>query len=432
MDLILAGRVMLCQIDLTRPIPIHLFLCTVPGQVVLSVLHAPDSELDLCMAVAGHVDHLDRQDIVVLYRRDGVILFGPTNDILCAAAVVAIRDFCLCTNAVICADGVIGELMSHGFFHINKYYIDEIFAIIPMDGVFPDIFIKTHRDFNNPSSVILFLALDPANIILAINLTPNGCFAIRIAVFTKRTQHYCDHAIFRINITLYKTVHMSVFVKIALSIAQSPNIAPASDHCAIICAVSIRFKVVGIVPDLRQAQSHLAVVVIVGLAVGLLDKAGMPADDQTVVKHERHLIDHLLAVIGHAVFIEAIVVLFHQEPAGLRDAAQEVHLAAGGFVTSPAGVVPLNGINGGMAVVAYQLAAAADGVRQLMALFGTAAGQRLEGQTVQKLLAAVSQNIIDVDRHLGLGRFHAQINRVEGGGRLCEDLAVIENVLAVD
>ena len=85
-----------------------------------------------------------------------------------------------------------------------------------------------------------------------------------------------------------------------------------------------------------------------------------------------------------------------------------------------------------MAVVAYQLAAAADGVRQLMALFSAAAGQRLEGQTVQTLLAAVSQNIIDVDRHLGLGRFHAQIDGVEVDGRLCEDLAVIEDVLAVD
>ena len=158
----------------------------------------------------------------------------------------------------------------------------------------------------------------------------------------------------------------------------------------------------------------------------------MTANYQAIFEHKGHFVHYLLAVVGYAVLVEAVVVLFHQEPTGLRDTAQEVHLAAGGFVTSPAGVFPLNGINGGMAVVAYQLAVAANRVIQLMALFGAAAGQRLEGQTVQKLLSAVSQNIIDVDRHLGLGRFHAQIDRIELGGRLCEDLAVIEDVLAID
>ena len=432
MDLILAGRVMLCQIDLTRPIPIHLFLCTVPGQVILSVLHAPDSELDLGMAVAGHVDHLDRQDIVVLYRRDGVILFGPTNDILCAAAVVAIRDFCLCTNAVICADGVIGELMSHGFFHINKYYIDEIFAIIPMDGVFPDIFIKTHRDFNNPSSVILFLTLEPLDIILSVMLTPNGHFTILVSFLAQRAQHHGDYAVFFIDVALDEPVHTTIFIEVAPSIAQARNKAPAGDHCTIICAVFVRLEVVGVVTDFHQTRGHLAVVIVVGIAVGLLDKAGIPADDPTVVEHERHLIDHLLAVVGHAVLVEAVVVLFHQEPTGLHDTAQEVHLAAGGFVTSPAGVVPPNGINGGMAVVAYQLAAAADGVRQLMALFSAAAGQGFQGHVVQKLRGAIGLHVVDVDLHLGAVGLHAQIDRVEVRGGLCKDLLVIKDVLAVD
>ena len=158
----------------------------------------------------------------------------------------------------------------------------------------------------------------------------------------------------------------------------------------------------------------------------------MTANYQAIFEHKGHFVHYLLAVVGYAVLVEAVVVLFHQEPTGLCDALHEEHLAAGGLVTSPAVIVPLDGVNGGMAVIADQLAAAANSIRQLMALFGAAAGQRLEGQTVQKLLAAVSQNIIDVDRHLGLGRFHAQINRVELGGRLCEDLAVIEDVLAVD
>ena len=432
MDLIIAGGMMLCQIDLTGPVPVRLLFRVVPGQVILSVLHAPDSELDLGMAVAGHIGHLDSQDIVILHRRDGVILLGPANNVLRAAAVVAIRDFCLCTDAVIRAGRVVGELVGGGLDDVDRSTSDEIRAVIGVDLVSPQILIDAHGNLNDPGFIRLLFAAEPLQVILTILLTPHGDPAICEGLALHRRESDRQHAAVVAQTRFDRTPHTAVLIEVAPAIAQARNKAPAGDHCTIICAVFIRLEVVGVVTDLCDAEGHLAVVIVVGLAVGLLDKAGMSADDLTVVKHERNLIDHLLAVIGHAVFIEAVVVLFHQEPTGLRDAAQEVHLAAGGFVTSPAGVVPLNGINGGMAVVAYQLAAAADGVRQLMALFSTAAGQRLEGQAVQKLLAAVSQNIIDVDRHLGLGRFHAQIDRVEATIRLCKDLLVIEDILTVD
>ena len=432
MDLIIAGGMMLCQIDLTGPVPVRLLFRIVPGQVILSVLHAPDSELDLGMAVAGHIGHLDSQDIVILHRRDGVILLGPANNVLRAAAVVAIRDLRLRADAVVRGGRVVGELMGDVLFYVHKHRIDDILSIIPMDRISPRIFVKAHRNFNDPSSVILFLTLEPLDIILSVMLTPNGHFTILVSFLAQRAQHHGDYAVFFIDVALDEPVHTTIFIEVAPPIAHYRNMSPASDHRAIICAVFIRFEVVGIVTNFHQTRGHLAVVIVVGLAVGLLDKTSMTANYQAIFEHKGHFVHYLLAVVGHAVLVEAVVVLSHQEPTGLHDTAQEVHLAVGGFVTSPAGVFPLNGINGGMAVVAYQLAAAADGVCQLMALFSAAAGQRLEGQTVQKLLAAVSQNIIDVDRHLGLGRFHAQINRVELGGRLCEDLAVIEDVLAVD
>ena len=432
MDLIIAGGMMLCQIDLTGPVPVRLLFRIVPGQVILSVLHAPDSELDLGMAVAGHIGHLDSQDIVILYRRHGMILLGPTDDIHRAAAVVAVRNLRLSTDAVFGADRIVGEPVGDGLDDVDRSTSDEIRAVIGVDLVSPQILIDAHGNLNDPGFIRLLFAAEPLQVILTILLTPHGDPAICEGLALHRRESDRQHAAVVAQTRFDRTPHTAVLIEVAPAIAQARNKAPAGDHCTIICAVFIRLEVVGVVTDLCDAEGHLAVVIVVGLAVGLLDKAGMSADDLTVVKHERNLIDHLLAVIGHAVFIEAVVVLFHQEPTGLRDAAQEVHLAAGGFVTSPAGVVPLNGINGGMAVVAYQLAAAADGVRQLMALFGAAAGQRLEGQTVQKLLAAVSQNIIDVDRHLGLGRFHAQIDRVEATIRLCKDLLVIEDILTVD
>ena len=158
----------------------------------------------------------------------------------------------------------------------------------------------------------------------------------------------------------------------------------------------------------------------------------MTANYQAIFEHKGHLVHYLLTVVGHTVLVEAVVVLFHQEPAGLRDALHEEHLAAGGLVTSPTVIVPLDRVNGGMAVIADQLAIAANRVIKLVALFGAAAGEGLESQSVQKLLTAVGQNVVDVDGHLGLGRFHAQINRVELGSRLFEDRVVIEDTLAVD
>ena len=432
MDLIIAGGMMLCQIDLTGPVPVRLLFRVVPGQVILSVLHAPDSELDLGMAVAGHIGHLDSQDIVILHRRDGVILLGPANNVLRAAAVVAIRDFCLCTDAVIRAGRVVGELVGGGLDDVDRSTSDEIRAVIGVDLVSPQILIDAHGNLNDPGFIRLLFAAEPLQVILTILLTPHGDPAICEGLALHRRESDRQHAAVVAQTRFDRTPHTAVLIEVAPAIAQARNKAPAGDHCTIICAVFIRLEVVGVVTDLCDAEGHLAVVIVVGLAVGLLDKAGMSADDPTVVKHERNLIDHLLAVIGHAVFIEAVVVLFHQEPTGLRDAAQEVHLAAGGFVTSPAGVVPLDGINGGMAVVADQLAAAADGVRQLMALFSAAAGQGFQGHVVQKLLAAIGLHVVDVDLHLGAVGLHAQIDRVEVRGGLCKDLLVIKDVLAVD
>ena len=210
---------MLSQIDVESPIPIRLLFRAVPGKVILSIFCTPDSESDLGVAMAGHIGHLDSQDIVILHCCHNMVLLGPTGLIHCATAVVALRDFCLCANAVICAGRVVGELVGHIFLYINRYCIDDIFAVISVDRVSPYILVEAHRNFDNPSSVILFLALNPANIILPIMLTPNSHFTICIPVIAQRAQHHSDYAIFRINTTLNEPVHTSVFIEVTPSIA---------------------------------------------------------------------------------------------------------------------------------------------------------------------------------------------------------------------
>ena len=432
MELIIADGMMLCQIDSAGPISIRLLFGVVPGKVILPVLYAPDSEPNLGVAVAGHIDHLDGQDIVVLYRRHGMILLGPTDDIHRAAAVVAVRNLRLSTDAVFGADRIVGELVGDGLDDVDRSTSDEIRAVIGVDLVSPQILIDAHGNLNDPGFICLLFAAEPLQVILTILLTPHGDPAICEGLALHRRESDRQHAAVVAQTRFDRTPHTAVLIEVAPAITQARNKAPASDHCTIICAVFIRLEVVGVVTDLCDAEGHLAVIIVVGIAVGLLDKAGMSADDPTVVKHERHLIDHLLAVIGHAVFIEAIVVLVHQEPAGLCHTAQEIHLASGRLIASPAGIVPFDGVNRRMAVAADQLAVAAKGIIQNVALIRAAAGQGFQGHIVQKLRGAIGLHIVDVDLHLGAVGLHAQIDRVEVGGSLRKNLTIIENILTVD
>ena len=432
MELIIADGMMLCQIDSAGPISIRLLFGVVPGKVILPVLYAPDSEPNLGVAVAGHIDHLDGQDIVILYRRHGMILLGPTDDIHRAAAVVAVRNLRLSTDAVFGADRIVGELVGDGLDDVDRSASDEIRAVIGVDLVSPQILIEAHGNLNDPGFIRLLFAAEPLQVILTILLTPHGDPGICEGLALHRRESDRQHAAVVAQTRFDRTPHTAVLIEVAPAIAQARNKAPAGDHCTIICAVFVRLEVVGVVTNLCDAEGHLAVVIVVGIAVGLLDKAGMSADDPTVVKHERHLIDHLLAVVGHAVFIEAIVVLVHQEPAGLCHTAQEIHLASGRLIASPAGIVPFDGVNRRMAVAADQLAVAADRVLQNMALIRAAAGQGFQGHIVQKLRAAIGLHVVDVDLHLGAVGLHAQIDRVEVRGGLCKDLLVVEIILAID
>ena len=432
MELIIADGMMLCQIDSAGPISIRLLFGVVPGKVILPVLYAPNSEPNLGVAVAGHIDHLDSQDIVILYRRHGMILLGPTDDIHRAAAVVAVRNLRLSTDAVFGADRIVGELVGDGLDDVDRSTSDEIRAVIGVDLVSPQILIDAHGNLNDPGFICLLFAAEPLQVILTILLTPHGDPAICEGLALHRRESDRQHAAVVAQTRFDRTPHTAVLIEVAPAVTQARNKAPAGDHCTIICAVFIRLEVVGVVTDLCDAEGHLAVIIVVGIAVGLLDKAGMSADDPTVVKHERHLIDHLLAVIGHAVFIEAIVVLVHQEPAGLCHAAQEIHLASGRLIASPAGIAPFDGVNRRMAVAADQLAVAANGIIQNVALIRAAAGKRFQGHIVQKLRGAIGLHIVDVDLHLGAVGLHAQIDRVEVGGSLRKNLTIIENILTVD
>ena len=429
MELIIADGMMLCQIDSAGPISIRLLFGVVPGKVILPVLHAPDSEPNLGVAVAGHIDHLDSQDIVILYRRHGMILLGPTDDIHRAAAVVAVRNLRLSTDAVFGADRIVGELVGDGLDDIDPRTCNDIRTIVGVDLVSAQILVVAHGDGNDPSAVFLLFTAEPLHVILAIVLAPHGDPAVCERLALHRCEDDRQYAAVLSQIQSDRTPHPAFLIEI---IAGAIDTLPAGHHSAVVSRVLIGVEVVGIITNIRHAEGHLAVVIVVGIAVGLLDKAGISADDPTVVKHERHLIDHLLAVIGHAVFIEAIVVLVHQEPAGLCHTAQEIHLASGRLIASPAGIVPFDGINRRMAVAADQLAVAADGVRQLMALFSAAAGKGFQSHVVQKLLAAIGLHVVDVDLHLGAVGLHAQIDRVEVRGGLCKDLLVIKDVLAVD
>ena len=174
MDLIIAGGMMLCQIDLTGPVPVRLLFRIVPGQVILSVLHAPDSELDLGMAVAGHIGHLDSQDIVILHRRDGVILLGPANNVLRAAAVVAIRDLRLRADAVVRGGRVVGELMGHILDYIDPIARDDSCAVIGVNLISSQIFVVAHGHCDDPLAVVLLYTAEPLQVVLSIVLTPHG------------------------------------------------------------------------------------------------------------------------------------------------------------------------------------------------------------------------------------------------------------------
>ena len=428
MDLVVAGGMMLRQVNIAGPSPIRLYRI-VPGQIILSVLHAPNCELDLGVAVAGHIDHLDSQDVVVLYRRHSVILLGPANDILRAAAVVALSDLRLRANAVVRAGRVVGELVGHVLDYIDPIARDDARAVIGVDLISSQILIIAHGNCDDPLAVLLLYAAEPLHVVLSIVLTPHGDSAVCEGLAFHGREDDRQYAAVFTQAHSDRTPHPAFRVKV---IAGTVDALPPGDHRAVVGGVLLGVEIIRIITNFRHAEGHLAVVIIVGLAVGLLDKTSMTANYQAIFEHKGHFVHYLLTVVGHTVLVEAVVVLFHQEPAGLRDALHEEHLAAGGLVTSPAVIVPLDGVNGGMAVIADQLAAAANSIRQLMALFGAAAGEGHEGQAVQKLLAAVGQNVVDVDRHLGLGRFHAQIDRVEAVVRLCEDLRVIKDILTVD
>ena len=428
MDLVVAGGMMLRQVNIAGPSPIRLYRI-VPGQIILSVLHAPNCELDLGMAVAGHIGHLDSQDVVVLYRRHSVILLGPANDILRAAAVVALSDLRLRANAVVRAGRVVGELVGHVLDYIDPIARDDARAVIGVDLISAQILVVAHGDGNDPSAVFLLLAAEPLHVILTVVLAPHGDPAICERLALHRGEDDRQYAAVLSQIQSDRTPHPAFRVKV---IAGTVDALPPGDHRAVVGGVLLGVEIIRIITNVRHAEGHLAVVVIVGLAVGLLDKAGMTANYQAIFEHKGHFVHYLLAVVGYAVLVEAVVVLFHQEPTGLRDTAQEVHLAAGGFVTSPAGVVPLDGINGGMAVVADQLAVAADRVLQIMALIRAAAGQGFQGHVVQKLRGAIGLHVVDVDLHLGAVGLHAQIDRVEVRGGLCKDLLVIKDILTVD
>ena len=428
MDLVVAGGMMLRQVNIAGPSPIRLYRI-VPGQIILSVLHAPNCELDLGMAVAGHIGHLDSQDVVVLYRRHSVILLGPANDILRAAAVVALSDLRLRANAVVRAGRVVGELVGHVLDYIDPIARDDARAVIGVNLISSQIFVVAHGHCDDPLAVVLLYTAEPLHVILTVVLAPHGDPAVCERLALHRCEDDRQYAAVLSQIQSDRTPHPAFLIEV---IAGAIDTLPAGHHSTVVGRVLIGVEVIGVITNIRHAESHLAVVIVVGIAVGLLDKAGMSANDQTVVKHERHLIDHLLAVIGHAVFIEAIVVLFHQEPAGLCHTAQEIHLASSGLIASPAGIVPFDGVNRRMAVAADQLAVAADSVLQSMALIRAAAGQGFQGHVVQKLLAAIGLHVVDVDLHLGAVGLHAQIDRVEVRGGLCKDLLVIKDVLAVD
>ena len=251
-NLVSSGRIVFCQIHRVFPCAICLLYRIIPNQVILSIFFAPYRKFRLCVSMARCICHPHRQGRAILHSRYRMISAGPTGLVYRSAAIITVGNFYFRTHTVNCACNVVCKLMGHIFIYVNKRRIDNTSTIISMNRISSCILIKAHRNFNGPSSIFLLRSIEPTNIILPIVLTPNSYLTISILCFTQWTQYYSDYAVFFINFCLDETMHVSIFIKIALPITYSRNKTPASNHRTIIRTVFVRFKVIRIVVDVSQ------------------------------------------------------------------------------------------------------------------------------------------------------------------------------------